>query len=185
MSWVSTGTRQYKRDAAPSLLVGSWGVRRGNEAFLPPSPPLSSSNDSEQKERGIKKKVTVVVWALRSNAQCHRLFHMCVTQQKSDRGKRQRSHPAAQMFLLLSNTQKACLLDGLCLCYFTTTPQNSIWHMFWEYNLLVKTRGLSVSTGNSIRITIIRHWGQGKHAGDTYKAVPTPFWISGDVRTLW
>lgn len=26
--------------------------------------------------------------------------------------------------------------------------------------------------------------GKGKHAGDTYKAVQTPFWISVDVRTL-
>lgn len=35
----------------------------------------------------------------------------------------------------------------------------------------------------AMRITT-KHGGQGKHAGDTYKAVQDPFWISGDVRIL-
>lgn len=57
-------------------------------------------------------------------------------------GKDRQSNSRAGFFFfflpLLSNTRKACLLDGLCSCYFTTTALNSIRQTFLEHYLLVR-----------------------------------------------
>lgn len=68
MSWVSTGTRQYKRDAEPSLLGGLtgcwWRELRGEEGEQGVSLPVHLAQQmtvSTLKEWRVKKKVIVAV----------------------------------------------------------------------------------------------------------------------------
>lgn len=179
--------KQHKWDVESPILLGlagcHWGsLGVGGGGMEPPQMTMRNWN-----EWRVMKKVIFAVCALRK-CTVPQAFP-CVWLSRNQTGKRQRSPAAAPMgfFYSRSNTQKACLLDGLHLSYFTDTLQ--LWIVAYLADIMgiqscPMTRGLSVCIGNSIRITK-KHWGQGKHASDTYKAVHTPFWISADVRILW
>lgn len=121
MSWLSTRSRRRRIDSAASL-TASYAVSQDARGNVHP-PPLSSANDIEPLKReqmmrtglltlsepcGVTHSATVCpfVWVSRNQTA----------------GRRQSSQPSS-FFLCPTNTQSARLLEGLRLCYFTTTPQ--------------------------------------------------------------